>query len=519
MKPPRFFSSTVVGLFAIIVILPIFYMIAAPFGADKLGDLNEYAALFDKRHLVLAKNSLALGIGTTCLCLTIGIPLAFLIYRTDLWGSRALGIVYIIPILIPPYIHAIVWTHVNPLIKKYLSLDIHSLWGGIFVLSLAYFPFLTLMTLSGLKSIDRKLEEASLLCHKRWRTIRGVTLPLITPHVLSGAMFVFIFSIINFGVPDILRVRVYPIEIFIQYSAFFDEGAATILSVPLIAITIFLIVLQKLHMRERSYVQISGGVTKSFTYRLGWLNIPAFGFCAVILGLSVALPMAVLLNTAGPLSNYTRVLNTSIDQIIYSFALAASGAMMALLMAFSLSYLFERSKTRMKTVLEFLSFVPLAIPAITLGIGLIKIWNRPIVDLVYGSSLIIIFGYIARFIPFSVITVTSGFKQLNPRMEEAAHLNTPQWTRVIRKIVIPLLRPSLMTGFFIVFILSFGELGTTLLVIPPGRETIPIKIYNLMHYGAQELVAALCVSLVAIVLAFSGLFLLIYKKLTTRLPG
>jgi len=77
----------------------------------------------------------------------------------------------------------------------------------------------------------------------------------------------------------------------------------------------------------------------------------------------------------------------------------------------------------------------------------------------------------------------------------------------------------LTTGFFIVFILSFGELGTTLLVIPPGRETIPIKAYNLMHYGADQLVAVLCVSLVAIVLAFSGLFLIFHKKLTTRIPG
>ena len=55
------------------------------------------------------------------------------------------------------------------------------------------------------------------------------------------------------------------------------------------------------------------------------------------------------------------------------------------------------------------------------------------------------------------------------------------------KILIPLLKPSLLAAFFIVFLLSFGDLGTTLLIIPPGRETIPIKIYNLMHYGAEKL--------------------------------
>jgi iron(III) transport system permease protein len=83
---------------------------------------------------------------------------------------------------------------------------------------------------------------------------------------------------------------------------------------------------------------------------------------------------------------------------------------------------------------------------------------------------------------------------------------------VVRKIVMPLSRQSLITAFFIVFILSFGELGTTLLVIPPGRETIIIKIYNLMHYGAEQLVAALCVTLVVIILAISGFLLLFHKN-------
>jgi iron(III) transport system permease protein len=482
-------------------------------------DWQNYAALFDMRHLTLGTNSFVLAIGATCLCLVVGIPLAFFIQRTNLWGRAIFGTVYIIPILIPPYIHAIVWTHLNPSISKLVGLDIHSLWGGILVLTLSYFPFITLMTSSGLKSIDRNVEEASLLSHGRWHTVKGITLPIITPHVLSGAIFVFIFSIVDFAVPDILRVKVYPVEIFVQFSAFFDEGAATILSVPLITITLFMIVLQKWHMKNRSYVQISGGYSRTARYNLGWLNIPSLGFCFMILGLSVGLPLAVLLKTAGPFSNYVRALSTSWDQISYSLVLAGSGAMICLLLAFSLSYLFQRTQIRMKTILELASFVPFAIPAITLGIGLIRVWNRPLADLIYGSSLIIIFGYIARFIPFSVVALSSGFKQASPRLEEVAHLTSPHWARVVRRIVIPLLRPSLITGFFIVFILSFGELGTTLLVIPPGKETIPIKIYNLMHYGAEQIVAALCVSLVAIVLAFSALFLILHKKLTAGIAG
>jgi iron(III) transport system permease protein len=86
----------------------------------------------------------------------------------------------------------------------------------------------------------------------------------------------------------------------------------------------------------------------------------------------------------------------------------------------------------------------------------------------------------------------------------------------VGQIILPLLMPSIIAAAFIVFILSFGELGTTLLIIPPGKETIPIKIYNLMHYGAEQMVAALCLILLLIILASYGVFLIILKRLLRR---
>ena len=110
--------------------------------------------------------------------------------------------------------------------------------------------------------------------------------------------------------------------------------------------------------------------------------------------------------------------------------------------------------------------------------------------------------------------MTSGIKQVNPRLEEAAALSGARWTRVIGRIVAPLSKHSLMVAFFIVFILAFGELGTTLLIIPPGRETIPIKIYNLMHYGADQKVAALCLIIINLIICMSGIFLLLKKYIS-----
>ena len=123
MQPPRCFSLTVLCLFVIIVLLPIFYMVVTPFVMAGPKDLNGYLTLFDYRHLTLAQNSLGLSVGTSVLCLAIGVPLAFLLCRTDLWGRGIFRIIYIIPVLIPPYIHAIVWTHLDRFAGEFFFLE------------------------------------------------------------------------------------------------------------------------------------------------------------------------------------------------------------------------------------------------------------------------------------------------------------------------------------------------------------------------------------------------------------
>ena len=503
-------------------------MVIGSFWADGQLSLSSYRELlFDKRQIGLIKNSFGLSFGATLLSLAIGVPLAFLSAKTDLCGRKIVGVVYFIPILIPPYMHAIVWTHllsknglVNQCIARLFLLketpfDIYGLPGAIFVMTLAYFPFVTLLTVSGLRSIDRRMEEASLLHHGPGKTMKGITLPLVAPHILCGALFVFIFSVINFGVPDILRLRVYPLEVFIQFSAYYNEKAAMALSLPLVALTLLLVALQKWYMKDRSYVNLASGFEETKRYHLGRLQGLACIFVFAALFLSVVTPIAVLLNVAGPLSTYVKVLETSKTQIGYSIVLALFGGLSMVCLAFFISYFIERTASRAtKTVVEFATLIPFAIPATVLGIGMIKVWNRPITDVIYGSSLIIILGYVAHFIPFTVRITSSALKQVSPHLEEAGFLITNSWIRVIWKIVLPLMRPGLLAAFFIGFILSLGELGTTLLIMPPGKTTLPVKIYNLMHYGAEQMVAALCLVLIGIILVFSGIFYLAYKKVT-----
>ena len=374
MRPTRVFAVAIVFALVVLVLSPVMYMFVSPFleGGESF---NKALDVFESRQISLARSSFILATGSTLIAFLLGLPLAFLVERTDLAGRKIFVALAVIPLLIPPYIHAIIWNHLNPLLIGQGLPDIHSLWGAIFVLGLAFFPFIMILTISGLKSVDRNQEEAGLLTHGKWQVLGRITLPLVKPHILSGMIFVFVFALVDFGVPDIFRVKVYPVEIFIQFSAFYDERAAMVLSLPLIGLAVLLVLFQKWNMSNRIYVQTSGGAT--LRHRLGLLQVPAFGFCACLLFLSVGLPLVILVKMAGPLATYIKVLGSSYRQVTYSLVLAGGGALAAMLLSFALSYIIERTRVWGRRVIEFLIYIPLAFPAVSLGIGLIKIWNRP----------------------------------------------------------------------------------------------------------------------------------------------
>jgi iron(III) transport system permease protein len=511
MKPPRTFLLITCGLFGVISLLPICYMFLAPLWSA--ADLLNTQPLMEGRHLTLARNSIGLAGGVALCCLILGTFYAFLVTRTNLFGKKIFASLFIAPVLIPPYIHAIVWTHLNPFLQSIFQIDIYSLGGCIFVLTMAYFPFVVITTMAGLKTLDRRKEEAALLGAGVFSTLRRITLPLAAPHIFAGVIFVFIFAIIDVAVPDILRVNVFSLEIFIQFSAFYDEWAATKLSVPLFSLTLILILFQKWYMKGRSYVQIGGGRQPPIQFHLGNWQSLSVGFCIFILSVSFGIPIGVLLIKAGGISTYIRVISTSTAQIGYSLILALVGAFLTVALGFCLGYLMARLKGWIGLTVSLIAVVPFAVPAATFGIGLIGVWNRSLMEAIYGSSIMIPIAYIGRFIPYAGLMAAAGISQVSLKLEEAALLAGSPWLRSLIRVLLPLTKRHLLAGFFIVFILAFGDLGTTLLVMPPGLETIPIKIYNLMHYGAENLVAALCVILIGLIFILSSSFFLIYRKI------
>jgi len=492
-------------LFSFLILLPIAILFVESFVGEGGGISIEplKSLLLTSRQLGLMKNSLTLAIGTTLFSLLAGVPLALLLNRTDLPLRNFFNLVYLVPLVIPPYLQATVWT-------KFFSLDqggfhwpsLFSIAGGIFVFTLCFFPFVTLITSSGLKSIDSSLEEVSLTSKNALGTIRGITLPLITPHITSGAILVFVFTLVNFEVADILRLKVYPVEIFINFSAYYNEKAATLLSVPLISVSMLLIWGQMALMRGKSYANFESSGKGGILFGLGPWKPICFACITILIIVSIIIPFWMLVKGAGPLENYSKAFTGSREQIFYSLWVSALSALIMVLFSLGASYYLERENGLLRTFIDFLIQIPFAIPSIVLGIGLIRAWNHPALDWVYGTSAILIIGLITGYAPFVVKIVSTKMKQIHREFEEAAMLATPSGTRIFRKILLPLSLPGMIAGFMMGFVLSLSNLGTALLVAAPGRATLPIRIYNFMHYGAEEIVFASNLILMAII-AFS----------------
>ncbi len=512
-----------VGAFFVIALLPLVYMFGTSFFVEGSFSFGNYVQVFtDYRQITLFFRSLYISLGASILSLVFGVLLAVIIVRTDIPGKSFFKLCYLFPLLIPSYIHSLAWIDilgVNGAVNNFLCgvfnlssppIAVYGTGGVIFVLFLSYFPFVTLLCAAGLESIDGRLEEASLLKYGWVKTIKSITFPVIFPYILSGVLFVFIFSICNYGVPDLLRVKTYPVEIFVKFSAFYNTGAAVATAVPLVFVALLIVYFQKKVMKGRSYVTIETGARRAGLIKLNKWKTPALFYVFVILALAVLLPLVDLILVTGDPSVFVKAVSSTWKQMFFTCIVAIISSLIMVFISFILSYYIERSSGKRKECIDIMTVLPFAIPATVLGIGLISVWNNEWSNFIYGSVMILIIGFSARFIPFTVRILQSTMKQVNRHVEEAAQLCAEGWFKSVRKILIPLTLPGILTAWYIGYVLCLGELGTTLLVIPPGKATLTLRMYSLMHYGATEMVSAL--SLMLIIMAILPFPVLMWVK-------
>ena len=268
----------------------------------------------------------------------------------------------------------------------------YSLPAAILVLSLVFYPVSMLATEVAMRQIDGRLEEAALVVASPARVLRRITLPLALPPVLAAALLIFVLAVSEFGVPGLLRVRVYTTEVFTAFAALYDFTRAILLTVPLLVLCLAVASVAAL-MGERLLVTRRSAGARPLMFD-EWRQ-PATAGAIAVLAIALVLPVAILVGEAFGARSLSAVLAESGEAISNSLVLAAAGATAVVIVAAVLGYGRTRVGARIGGIADVLFVVLFAVPSTIVGVGLIGLWNRPgPLGMVYGTDAMLLLGYL-----------------------------------------------------------------------------------------------------------------------------
>jgi iron(III) transport system permease protein len=487
-------GSSVV-LFIACCVLPVAYLLTVPLST---GDVSSGALWLDARQQGLLWNTARLGVGTALLATALGAPLGLALARIDLHGKALLRIVLAAPVVLPPYVVALAWTYLGS--GNDLSEWTYSLPAAIVVLGLVFYPLSMLATEVALRRIDGRLEEAALLSAPPHLVLRRITLPLAAPSVFAAALVIFVLSVSEFGVPGLLRVRVYTTEVFTAFAALYDFSRAVLLAVPLLVLCLLVAIVAALLAGER-LVSTRGGSGTRPALLPEWQK-PAEAAAITAAAIALGLPVLVLAREALRAESLPAIVQGSGSAIANSLLLATIGATAVVGLAVWLGYARARARGRFGQFADIVFVVAFAVPSTIVGVGLIGLWNRPgFVGALYGTDVMFILGYLARFVPVAALAIAATIRYVPVSHEEAAAVSGAGWFRTMTRIVLPQIRLGLLIAWVIAFVLAFGELGVSILVAPPGEATLPIRIYTIIANTPPSHVAALALLQTAVILS------------------
>jgi iron(III) transport system permease protein len=522
------FSAATVLAFLIVALLPVGVVLVQSFWIDGRFSLAAYSTvLAESRQWGLFWNTAVIAIGTALAATVLGAAVGCAIERLRVPGARGLTWALAIPLLMPPYVSAIVWVDVlarRGLLRFGLDASqaiaqpgaaLYTVAGVILVLTLSYFPIPAFATLTAFRRYNASVEEPAQLVARSWTVFLRITLPLLAPILLGGSVLVFVLCLVEFGVPSLLQVNVYAVEIYGRFSTSYKSAEATAQALPLVACGALAIVGWLWYAKRRvpGFGFRASGNGQSDSPRItgrGFSCVCAALACWAIVLLAGVVPVAVMVVRSLPLSSYAEVWRTAGEEIGTSLLLAACSATALTLLALGTAYL---ARLRRPTARLFhLSVLPFLISGPVLGIGLIGAWNRPgPLSAVYDSVAILVLACTARFLFFGHHAMTAALRAVPARLDEAAEIAGASWGRRFLHVLLPLTAPALVAVWGLSFVLALRELDAAVLVAPPGWNPLSVRLFSLMHYGPGRLVAALCVITVLLILAGAAGTLFLHK--------
>jgi iron(III) transport system permease protein len=544
--PVILFVGVTIAFLALSPTLMLFYgsFLSKPLGvADAVLTVANYRGAYaDPLTYQLLLNSFVFAAGSSALATALAATLAWISIRTNAPWRKLFELTAIVPNIFPPVMLAVAWTVllsprtglINRFLMEMLGLseapfNIYSLWGMIFVEALITTPLAFLIVSASLYSMDPSLEESARVAgSSNFQVAWRITFPIMRPALLASAMLNFVRAVESFDTPAIIalpaRIEVFTTKIYREAIGAFppNQNLAAAYGVSLLLVTmLFVYFYRALTVRSERYVTVTGRGYRPMIIDLGGWRYAASAVAALILVLIVVLPFCVLIyasvisylhvpgaKTWGLLTLEHYQANLT-DTRTYralqnSLFLAVSGATICMVLAALTAWVTTKTKAAGRGIVEALTFIPLAFPGTALAIGLL--WTYVYVPLpIYGSLWILLIGYITRFLPYGLRTMTSTIVQIHDDMQQASMVCGAGFLVTFRRILLPLLRPGFIAGWIILATIYLREFSMSIFLYSPGAEPLGPLLYHFYVDGnlgpmcsLALIVSVVCIGLIVI---------------------
>lgn len=485
-------------LVAVAMVLPIGHLfVRASEAADPFGLLTS------ARVLRFLGSTLRLALAVTAFALVAGVAVAWLVERTNLPARRVIGVLTVLPLVVPTYVGALA------LLAAFgpagLAFDVPGLigfWGATIALGLSTFPYVVLPVRAALSLADPSLEEAArALGDSPSRAFRRAVLPQLRPAIAAGALLVFLYVLSDFGAVAIMRYETLTLGIFLEYRSSFDRAPAAVLGVLLVVLTMVAITIER-RLRGRAIARAaSTSARPPALHELGLWRWPSFAAVAVLVTAGAGVPAVVLGywamrgTSASDAGELTSALTTSAG-------LSAAAAVTAVVLAVPVAFASVRVRNVLSRVTETLATSGYALPGLVVALALV-FFSARYLGALYQTFSIVVAAYVIRFLPEPLGAIRSSLVRVDPVLEDAARSLGRGGLDVARTVTLPLIRPGLLAGAALVFLTAMKELPATLLLLPAGADTLATMVWTGAaegRYGQAAAPALLVLAVSALVL-------------------
>ena len=523
-------------------VFPLLYLVYHAFFPAGSFSLEAFQRVYTyKLNWNALRNTMVTASASMIFGVIIAFPLAWLIGRTNLHFKKFFRTLFVMTYMVPPYVGAMAWLRLlNPTVgtlNKFIAdilhlsempFNIYSVGGLIWVITTLYYPY-GFITFSGaMEKMDPSLEEASKISGASpLKTVATITMPMMMPSIVAAALLVFVSAASCYGIPSIIgapgnidTVTTLIID-FVYLCSSEGLSDATTLAVFLMLVANIILYLSTFVVGRKQYITVSGKSTRPNIVDLGKWRIPVTILVIIFAIIVVGIPFATVFATSFTTNmgkslfspgNFTtkywqvvftrrQIIHSAKNSLISASVAATAGIVISCVMA----YLLTRTRVKGRHIPDFLITLGSGTPSIVIALGLIMTMSGKFIINIYNTLFIMIVAYMIKYLMMGMRTIVSAMTQIHESLEEAAQISGAGWIRRFKDVTIPLIAPSVVAGWFLIFMPCFYELTMSTLLYSTDTKTIGYELYQYQTYHSQQTASAMAAAILIFVVLVNWL--------------